>query len=77
MLAKSFVLFVGLFQLASAAYWYKANDGNEYFIEASTNYNWLQAMDQCSRQGLQLVTIDHPSKNAALTTLLRSIFTSF
>ncbi|XP_059223885.1 lectin subunit alpha-like [Stomoxys calcitrans] len=76
MLAKGFVLFVALFQLASAAYWYTAGDGNHYLIEGATNYNWLQAFDQCARQGLQLAVVDNASKNSALTALLRLVFGS-
>ncbi|XP_013112448.1 lectin subunit alpha [Stomoxys calcitrans] len=70
------VLFIGLFQLASTASWYTASDGHRYYIEGAANYNWLQALDQCSRQGLQLAVIDSDSKNKALISLLRSIFGS-
>uniref|UniRef100_A0A1I8NGW7 Uncharacterized protein n=1 Tax=Musca domestica TaxID=7370 RepID=A0A1I8NGW7_MUSDO len=61
-------------RLTSAGRWYTALDKRQYYIEGSTKYNWLQAMDKCSRLGLQLAVIDNPSKNEALVKLLRSIF---
>ncbi|XP_073828636.1 uncharacterized protein [Musca autumnalis] len=63
-------------QLSFAATWYTTYDGSRYLIEGSARYNWLQAMDECSRRGLQLVVIDNASKNTALVALLRSVFGS-
>ncbi|XP_075155910.1 lectin subunit alpha-like [Haematobia irritans] len=68
------ILLIGLFHVASSAQWYTANDGRRYLIEESSSYNWLQALDQCSRQGLQLAVIDSTQKNNALIALLRSVF---
>uniref|UniRef100_A0A1I8PNP1 C-type lectin domain-containing protein n=1 Tax=Stomoxys calcitrans TaxID=35570 RepID=A0A1I8PNP1_STOCA len=66
---------VGLLHLVSGtANWHTASDGRQYLIEEAAKYNWHQAMNQCSRQGLQLVVIDNESKNEALTTLLRAVF---
>uniref|UniRef100_A0A1I8MY01 C-type lectin domain-containing protein n=1 Tax=Musca domestica TaxID=7370 RepID=A0A1I8MY01_MUSDO len=66
----------GLCQLATAADWDTASDGRQYLIETSVGYNWLQAVDQCSRRGLQLVVIDNEVKNNAIIDLIKSKFGS-
>ncbi|XP_061392259.1 perlucin-like protein, partial [Musca vetustissima] len=56
------------------ANWYTTYDDRRYFIEDSPKYNWLQALDECSRRGLQLFVIDDPSKNTAFVNFLKLLY---
>ncbi|XP_061401398.1 lectin subunit alpha-like [Musca vetustissima] len=70
-----FAIFAVVFlQLAAAADWYTGSDGRNYLIEGSASYTWFQAMDQCSRRGLQLVMIDNEVKNNAIIDLIKIHF---
>ncbi|XP_061392258.1 lectin subunit alpha-like [Musca vetustissima] len=73
--AVCFTIFaIGFWPLATAADWYTGSDGRNYLIEGSASYTWFQAMDQCSRRGLQLVMIDNEVKNNAIIDLIKIHF---
>ncbi|XP_073828635.1 lectin subunit alpha-like [Musca autumnalis] len=68
------IFYLGLIQVTLTADWYTARDGHQYLIETAASNNWLQAMGQCSRRGLQLVVINNEIKNNALVDLIKSNF---
>ncbi|TMW51188.1 hypothetical protein DOY81_003724, partial [Sarcophaga bullata] len=50
-----------------------ASDGREYLIETEYQYNWFEALNECTRRDSQLVIIDSEEKNTVITDLLKKV----
>ncbi|MFW8314507.1 C-type lectin domain-containing protein, partial [Klebsiella pneumoniae] len=62
---------IGIVEVYGTPEKHKASDGREYLIETEYEYNWLEALNECTRRNSQLLIIDSEEKNTVIVNLLK------
>ncbi|TMW39458.1 hypothetical protein DOY81_015462 [Sarcophaga bullata] len=65
----SLLLYVG-----GAPEWARTDSGKKYLIEDKYEYTWLEALHECAKRNLSLVSVDSYEKNNEFVKLLQRRF---
>ncbi|KNC26531.1 hypothetical protein FF38_04167 [Lucilia cuprina] len=62
------------YSAAAAKLLFKSDEKNEYYIQPAQKFTWAQALQECDKQTMDLLTIEDAKKALEIENLLKKVF---
>ncbi|XP_075150763.1 lectin subunit alpha-like [Haematobia irritans] len=65
---------ISLTNCAVVKKWHKSDNGDLYYIENESKYNWFEAWNECARKNMSLLAIDRYERHYQIDILIKGLF---